>query len=87
VVGKIDWGARSRDVFVDFCKRIEREEYGPAPYPAYVSNPDSEAFVRATYTGSETDTALEQAEAMVIAWNRWCRTSNAHANTVAYLAD
>ncbi|KAJ7893685.1 hypothetical protein B0H14DRAFT_3666308 [Mycena olivaceomarginata] len=64
IVGKVAWGTRSRDVFVDFCERIEAS----------------------TYTGSQTETAHEQAEAMVRAWNSWCKTSK-HVNTVAYLAD
>jgi hypothetical protein len=48
---------------------------------------DKESFVRASYTGSQTETALEQAVMMVAAWNEWCKTSKPHANTVAYLAD
>jgi hypothetical protein len=87
IVGKVAWGSRSRDVFIDFCGRIEACGYGPAPTPAYVSHPDKESFVRASYTGSQTETALEQAEMMVAAWNEWCKTSKPHANTVAYLAD
>jgi hypothetical protein len=85
-VGKVAWGTRSRDVFVDFCERIEACDLGPAPIPAFVSHPDKESYVRATYTGSQTETAHEQAEAMVRAWNSWCKTSK-HVNTVAYLAD
>ncbi|KAJ7788753.1 hypothetical protein B0H14DRAFT_2627958 [Mycena olivaceomarginata] len=86
IVGKVAWGTRSRDVFVDFCERIEACDLGPAPIPAFVSHPDKESYVRATYTGSQTETAHEQAEAMVRAWNSWCKTSK-HVNTVAYLAD
>jgi len=48
---------------------------------------NSVAMAQPPSTATPTLTAREQAEAMVDAWNAWCKTSDPHANTVAYMRD
>ncbi|KAJ6576955.1 hypothetical protein DFH09DRAFT_1276354 [Mycena vulgaris] len=87
VVVKVDWTKRSFEVFKGFCNEIEFRGFGPAPIPTYVSRPDPDSFVTATYTATPTVTARDQAEAIVNTWNALCKTSNPHANTMAYMRD
>ena len=86
-VGPVNWGTRSRDVFILLCERIEADGHGPAPIPVYVSKPDHEGFATARFVPGDYGTARETAELMAAAWESWAGTNEKYRDTVAYLAD
>jgi hypothetical protein len=74
------WGSRSRDTFIRFCDKINTTVHGPAPYPIYVSPPDTLDFVTARFAAR--DAAVRLAEA----WNAWCLDTQ-YEHTSANLLD
>jgi hypothetical protein len=72
-MGPVSWGTRSRDVFLAFCDHIDADNFGPAPRPVYVSDPDKDGYANAKFVGANYRNARENAEQMIHVWTAWSR--------------